>query len=68
VSDHSPDTTVTVSPDDGWYVARDEQTGVASHGETRVEALANLADALELTGRRDASDEELSEPTAPWFD
>jgi predicted RNase H-like HicB family nuclease len=61
------DTTVTVFESDGYIVARDEESGVASQGETKSEALVNLADALELHSRPESSDEELEEPDAPWF-
>jgi hypothetical protein len=40
--------------DDGWWTARDEETGVASQGETREDALENLAEALRgFTGMGD---------------
>ncbi len=39
---------VTVTRDGDWFVAIDEATDVASQGRTRPEALANLAEALEL--------------------
>ena len=40
--------TITLTQaDDGWWVARDEATGVASQGETRQDALDNLDEALE---------------------
>lgn len=61
------DTTVTIFESDGYIVARDEESGVASQGETKSEALVNLADALELHSRPDPSDEELEESGAPWF-
>lgn len=32
--------------EDGWWTASDEETGVASQGETREDALENLAEAL----------------------
>lgn len=66
--DDSVDSTVTVSFDGEWYVARDEETGVASQGETRAEALANLADAIELHERPDPEDADIGEPDAPWFE
>ena len=47
--------------------ARDEESGVASQGETKSEALINLADALELHSRPEPDDEELEEADAPWF-
>lgn len=37
-----------VHEDDGRITARDTETGVASYGETKVEALRMLAEALEL--------------------
>jgi len=59
--------TVTITESDGYIVARDEASGVASQGETKSEALANLAEALELHSRPDPDDTELSEATALWF-
>ena len=35
-----------VRNEDGWWTARDDATGVASQGETKEEALENLAEAL----------------------
>ena len=41
--------TITLTQaDDGWWVARDEPTGVASQGETRQDALNNLDEAVAL--------------------
>ncbi|PSP78507.1 type II toxin-antitoxin system HicB family antitoxin [Halobacteriales archaeon QS_1_68_20] len=34
--------------DDGWWTATDVEAGVASQGETRQEALANLDEAVAL--------------------
>jgi predicted RNase H-like HicB family nuclease len=34
--------------DDGWWSAIDEETGVASQGKTREEALENLDEAVAL--------------------
>lgn len=59
--------TVTVTYGGEWYVATDASTGVVSQGETKAEALANLADALELYGRPDPDGVELEESDAPWF-
>lgn len=39
---------VTITRDGEWFVAIDEATDVASQGRTRSEALANLAEAIEL--------------------
>lgn len=46
---NSPDSSsVHLTQDGEWFVAIDEVTDVASQGKTRAEALANLAEALEL--------------------
>jgi predicted RNase H-like HicB family nuclease len=39
---------VHLKRDGEWFVAIDEVTDVASQGKTRAEALANLAEAIEL--------------------
>lgn len=73
-----------VHEDDGRITAVDEETGVASFGETKSEALRMLAEALELHegGGDTVSDDDLREmgvdpatipdeatvPDAPWFD
>lgn len=59
--------TVTEGESTDLFVARDEATGVASQGETKIEALDNLVEALELYYEDDPDDVELKEPTAPWF-
>lgn len=59
--------TVTITESDGYIVARDESTGVASQGNTKVEALSNLAEALELHERPEPEDADIEEATAPWF-
>lgn len=60
--------TITVSKSDGWYVARDQVTGVASQGENKIEALKNLAEALELhESPVSEEDEPTSEADAPWL-
>lgn len=53
--------------DDGWWCAIDEETGVASQGPTREEALENLDEAVELTEEALAEDTPAPEPNAPWF-
>lgn len=66
--DEDPTTPVEISlrlgeSGDLW-VARDEETGVASQGETREEALANLDEAVALYHGdigREPTDEELRE-------
>jgi predicted RNase H-like HicB family nuclease len=47
--DHKSGRIITLTrADDGWWVARDEETGVASQGETRQDALENLDEAVAL--------------------
>ena len=57
-----------IEEDDGGWSAIDEEVGVASQGETRQEALANLDEAVELTIEAREDDTGASEPDAPWFD
>lgn len=55
--------TITLTEDDGWWIAKDIDTGVTSQGETRTEALENLDEALagyQGEGRK-PTDEELRE-------
>jgi predicted RNase H-like HicB family nuclease len=58
---------VTLTIEDGWYVARDEETGITNQGETRPDALANLADALELHERPVPEEEDIDPSSAPWL-
>jgi len=50
-----------IHEDDGSITARDKETGVASFGETKAEALAMLAEALTLHdgGGEPVADEDL---------
>jgi predicted RNase H-like HicB family nuclease len=52
-----------IHEDDGRVTARDRETGVASFGETKAEALRMLAEALELHegGGEPVTDEDLDE-------
>lgn len=59
---------ITLSESDGLIVARDESTGIASQGQTKSEALVNLAEALELHSRPDPNGSEITEANAPWFE
>ncbi|SNZ18344.1 Predicted nuclease of the RNAse H fold, HicB family [Natronoarchaeum philippinense] len=59
--------TITVTHEERWYVAKDEETGIASQGKTKIEALQNLAEALELTAETTADEEDLEPSSAPWF-
>lgn len=38
--------TITIEREDDWFVITDEETGVTTQGETKLEALLILADAL----------------------
>lgn len=49
---------ITLTQEDDVWVAKDEEVGVASHGETQHEALENLEEAVELHERE-------SEPMSP---
>ncbi|WP_353633768.1 type II toxin-antitoxin system HicB family antitoxin [Halobacterium sp. NMX12-1] len=57
-----------VEEDDGWWSAIDEETGVASQGATREEALMNLDEAVALTEEAREDESSAPEPDAPWFD
>ena len=57
-----------IEEDDGWWSAVDEQSGVASQGATRQEALENLDEAVELATEARDDDTPAPEPDAPWFD
>jgi Uncharacterised protein family (UPF0150). len=52
-----------IHEDDGSITARDKETGVASFGDTKAEALRMLAEALELHegGGEPVTDEDLRE-------
>lgn len=56
-----------VEEDDGWWSAIDEQTGVASQGPSRSEALENLDEAVSVTEAVRNDETEPPEPDAPWF-
>ena len=60
--------TLTEDEETGWWTAVDEETGVASQGETRHEALENLDEAVELTQEVEEEMEDAPEPSVPWFD
>lgn len=57
-----------IEEDDGWWSAVDEQTGVASQGPTRSEALENLDEAVSVTKEARNDDSTAPEPDAPWFE
>lgn len=59
---------ITLVESDGYIVATDNETGVTSQGETKAEALENLAEAIRLHERPLPDDLEDPEPSdAPWF-
>jgi len=60
--------TLTEGEDTDLWVAVDEETGVASQSETRVEALENLDEAVELTQEVREEMNDAPEPSVPWFD
>jgi len=60
--------TITLTREGEWWVAKDEEAGVASQGHSRTEALENLDEALELTTEALEADTSAPEPTVPWFD
>jgi len=62
----SPSSSISITRDGDWYVARDEETGVTSQGEARAEALANLSEAIDLYNEP-IDEEDISESDAPWF-
>ena len=57
-----------IEEDEGGWSAIDEETGVASQGDTREEALTNLDEAIELTKEAREADTDAPEPDAPWFE
>ena len=60
---------ITVSAGDRYVVATDEATGVTSQGETKADALSNLADALELYHRPVADEDDVKDTSdAPWLE
>jgi predicted RNase H-like HicB family nuclease len=67
-SDTPPREIRLIEEDDGGWSAVDEETGVASQGPTRQEALENLDEAVELTREVQADDTPAPEPDAPWFE
>jgi len=57
-----------IEEDDGGWSAIDDETGIASQGETRREALDNLDEAVELSKEARKADTDAPEPDAPWFE
>lgn len=57
-----------IEEEDGWWSAIHQETGVASQGQTREEALKNLDVAVELTKQAQEDEPPAPEPDAPWFE
>ena len=60
--------TISLTRDGDWFVAKDESTGVTSQGRSRSEALANLSEALELMDEPLPDDVTPGVPDTPWFE
>ncbi len=58
---------IQLTYEDDMWVARDPESGIASQGETRQEALENLDEAVELTRETQQQENSASTPDAPWF-
>lgn len=61
------DVEIVVEKEGDWFVATDTASGVASQGETRPEALENLAEALRAHEEPLPPGVEAEEPDTPWF-
>lgn len=59
---------ITVWQEDEWCLAKDQQTGITTQGETRAAALHNLAEAIELHAKPIPEDLDIEVPNAPWFE
>ena len=53
-----------IDPEDDWYVSHCEELGIASQGETVIEAKRNLEEAIEMF-LEDASQSEIMSLLAP---
>lgn len=51
-------TTVTITVEDGLWIAADDETGLSSQGPTKFDALRNLAATLETVEEGDETDDE----------
>lgn len=59
---------ITLTEEDDWWVAKDEDMEVASQGKTRRKALENLDEAVALTKEAREDDTPAPVPNAPWFE
>jgi predicted RNase H-like HicB family nuclease len=67
VPDDPDGSVITITRSDEWFVIRDEEAGITTQGETRAEAIENLADAIALQERDPGDDTEPEPSDAPWF-
>jgi predicted RNase H-like HicB family nuclease len=67
-TEYEVDREIKLTQEGDWWVAKDEEEGVASQGETRVEALENLDEAVALTQEVREEMDDAPEPSVPWFD
>ena len=58
---------IQLTYEDDMWVAYDPESGIASQGETRQEALENLGEACELTHETQKQENTASTPDVPWF-
>ena len=58
---------IQLTYEDDMWVAYDPESGIASQGETRQEALENLDEACELTRETQKQENTASTPDVPWF-
>lgn len=63
-----PRFTISEGESTDLWVAKEEQTGVVSQGDTPSAALDNLQEALELYHRPDPEGTAVTEASAPWFE
>ena len=60
--------TIVVTKSNNWFVAKDEESGIASQGQTKADALSNLAEALALADQPVPEEDDVQEESsAPWL-
>lgn len=60
--------TIVVTKSDNWFVAKDEESGIASQGQTKADALSSLAEALALADQPVSEEDDVQEESsAPWL-
>jgi predicted RNase H-like HicB family nuclease len=58
---------IQLTHEDDMWVAYDPESGIASQGETRQEALENLDEACALTRETKKQEKAAAPPDVPWF-